>query len=165
LRHDVYALPRPLPTFAVGRVALLGDAAHAMTPHLVGQGACLAREDAVELAAALAPVGVDVERALTRYDADRRPRAERLSRQSDQAGRPLDVTLPPATALRDAFVRVLPRRLAVASMVGPTRWTAPAVGAAARADGDERSCSSRSSGTLISDANRAGQRGERSPWS
>ena len=135
LRHDVYALPRPLPRFAMGRVALLGDAAHAMTPHL-GQGACLALEDAVELAADLAPGGVNVQQALTRYDEQRRPRTERLSRQSDQTGRPLEATLPPATALRDMFVRVLPRRLAVASMVRPTRWTPPAVDARTVPDAD-----------------------------
>lgn len=52
LRHDLYALPRPLPRFSQGRVALLGDAAHAMTPHL-GPGACMALEEAVVLAAEL----------------------------------------------------------------------------------------------------------------
>src|SRR6516164_1419061 len=38
----------PLPSFHSGRVALLGDAAHPMTPNL-GQGACQALEDAVVL--------------------------------------------------------------------------------------------------------------------
>ena len=50
-------LVRPLPTLAVGRVALLGDAAHAMTPDL-GQGACQAFEDAVTLAAVLGLVAL-----------------------------------------------------------------------------------------------------------
>ncbi|GAA3834333.1 FAD-dependent monooxygenase [Sphaerisporangium flaviroseum] len=49
LRHDVFCLAAPLPAFHVGRVALLGDAAHAMTPNM-GQGACQAIEDAVVLA-------------------------------------------------------------------------------------------------------------------
>ena len=44
LRHDVYDLRPGLRTFLRGRVVLLGDAAHAMTPNL-GQGACQALED------------------------------------------------------------------------------------------------------------------------
>jgi 2-polyprenyl-6-methoxyphenol hydroxylase-like FAD-dependent oxidoreductase len=49
LRHDIFSLAPPLPAFHAGRVALLGDAAHAMTPNM-GQGACQAIEDAVVLA-------------------------------------------------------------------------------------------------------------------
>ena len=49
LHDDVYWIADPLPAYHRGRVAILGDAAHAMTPHL-GQGACQAIEDAVVLA-------------------------------------------------------------------------------------------------------------------
>jgi 2-polyprenyl-6-methoxyphenol hydroxylase-like FAD-dependent oxidoreductase len=51
IRHDLYELAAPLPSYVRGSVALLGDAAHAMAPTL-GQGACQAIEDAVVLAIA-----------------------------------------------------------------------------------------------------------------
>ncbi|MEU8272264.1 FAD-dependent monooxygenase, partial [Sphaerisporangium sp. NPDC049002] len=59
--EDVYVDPiaclaKPLPTFATGRIALLGDAAHAMTPDL-GQGASQAFEDAAALARHLSGTG------------------------------------------------------------------------------------------------------------
>ncbi|MFD0530263.1 FAD-dependent monooxygenase [Kitasatospora arboriphila] len=71
LRHDAWELADPLPALHGGRVALLGDAAHAMTP-FQGQGACQALEDAVVLAHALA--GADVTGALAAYTAARLPR-------------------------------------------------------------------------------------------
>src|SRR5689334_22784480 len=53
LRDDVYWMAEPLSAYHHGRVAILGDAAHAMTPNL-GQGACQAIEDAIVLASATA---------------------------------------------------------------------------------------------------------------
>ncbi|HEX5145565.1 MAG TPA: FAD-dependent monooxygenase [Conexibacter sp.] len=66
----------PLSTFVNGRVALLGDAAHATTPTL-GQGGALAMEDSLILAGHVARHD-DLAAALAAYDAERRPRVERV---------------------------------------------------------------------------------------
>lgn len=75
LRHDLLHLA-PLPSYVSGRVALLGDAAHAMTPDL-GQGACQAVVDGVVLAECLA--GGDVAAGLREYDRRRRRTTQRLA--------------------------------------------------------------------------------------
>jgi 2-polyprenyl-6-methoxyphenol hydroxylase-like FAD-dependent oxidoreductase len=79
LRHDLHYLA-PLPSFVRGNIALLGDAAHAMTPEL-GQGACQAMIDGVALGEAIAGDG-DVPSALRRYDRARRRPAQRLAAMS-----------------------------------------------------------------------------------
>ncbi|TMR24174.1 FAD-dependent monooxygenase [Nonomuraea turkmeniaca] len=71
----IYDLP-PVPVWHRGRVLLLGDAAHATSPS-AGQGASLAIEDAIVLARCLRD-GRDHREAFERYEAERRPRAERV---------------------------------------------------------------------------------------
>ncbi|GAA1533707.1 FAD-dependent monooxygenase [Actinomadura kijaniata] len=82
-RIDIHEAP-PLSTFVHRNVALLGDAAHAMSPDR-GQGAGQSIEDAVVLAAALAtePTVTD---ALTRYDRERRPRTQTTAESARRAG-------------------------------------------------------------------------------
>lgn len=78
--HDMPSLP----TWWHGRVVLMGDAAHAVSPS-AGQGASMAIEDAIVLAKCLrdvAPLGA----ALGRYEAMRRPRAERIVRAGRRRG-------------------------------------------------------------------------------
>jgi 2-polyprenyl-6-methoxyphenol hydroxylase-like FAD-dependent oxidoreductase len=69
--YPIYDMP-DLPSWSKGRVLILGDAAHAVAPHS-GQGASMAIEDAVVLAAAL-PRAVDVPSALRDFEVFRRPR-------------------------------------------------------------------------------------------
>ncbi|MGK5639158.1 FAD-dependent monooxygenase [Streptomyces sp. URMC 126] len=127
LHHDIHELVTPLPSFTAGRVALLGDAAHAMTPHL-GQGACQALEDAVTLAAALA-AGPSVESALARYDAERRPRSQGVARAARQAGRMgQQLDRPLAIALRNAAFRLAPSGMAVRAVLRHAAWTPPRLG-------------------------------------
>jgi 2-polyprenyl-6-methoxyphenol hydroxylase-like FAD-dependent oxidoreductase len=84
LRHDLYTVP-PLPAFTRGRVALIGDAAHAMPPDL-GRGACEALIDAVTLAHSVCEAGTLAE-GLRTYDRRRRPAARRLARAAGLAAR------------------------------------------------------------------------------
>jgi len=66
----------PLPGWSQGRVTLLGDACHPMTPYMA-QGAATAIEDAAVLARCLDADG-DVERAFARYAHLRQPRTARI---------------------------------------------------------------------------------------
>ncbi|MGW7080115.1 FAD-dependent monooxygenase [Streptomyces sp. NPDC054866] len=122
LRHDLYGLP-PLPSFVHGRVALLGDAAHAMTPNL-GQGACQALEDAVTLAHCLDGTA-DVAAALRSYDLLRRPRTQAIARRSARLGALGQLAWAPAVLLRDTAARLMPTRATLRSMTPVLDWTAP----------------------------------------
>lgn len=76
----------PLERWTVGRVTLLGDAAHPTLP-MMAQGANMAIEDGVVLARCLDAHG-DVPAALQAYEAARRERTARLVRAAnDNAGR------------------------------------------------------------------------------
>lgn len=65
----------PLEIWSKGRATLLGDSAHSMLPYL-GQGAGMAIEDAVVLAAMVARHADDLSAALTAYERIRAPRAK-----------------------------------------------------------------------------------------
>ncbi|MGW3210187.1 FAD-dependent monooxygenase [Streptomyces sp. NPDC001135] len=127
LHHDIHELATPLRSFVAGRVALLGDAAHAMTPNL-GQGACQALEDAVTLAAALAGEP-SVGSALARYDAERRPRSQAVARAARQAGRMgQQLSHPLAVTLRNTALRLAPSRVTTRAILRHADWTPPGLG-------------------------------------
>ncbi|KAI5861324.1 mannitol 1-phosphate dehydrogenase [Durotheca rogersii] len=114
-KRDVWALFEHAPArtyYGTGpRICLLGDAAHATTPHQ-GAGAGMCIEDCAVLgrliaAAAAAP---DLDRAFRAYDRVRRPRTQRLVRTSREAGALYQFELE-ADDL-DAIQRNLARRMA-----------------------------------------------------
>ena len=94
----------PLDHFAFGRIALIGDAAHPMTPFLA-QGAAQAIEDAGALARRLGETD-DVEAALAAYSVDRVARANRVQREATMLGRIYHLSGPFALA-RDLTMRAL----------------------------------------------------------
>jgi 2-polyprenyl-6-methoxyphenol hydroxylase-like FAD-dependent oxidoreductase len=120
LRDDLACLDEPLGTYVKGRVALIGDAAHAMTPNL-GQGANQALEDAVVLAAVAA--GPD---GLAEYDRQRRPRSQQVARASRVIGRwGQQLDNPLAVSVRNTAMRLTPPRLALRSMARHADWRPP----------------------------------------
>jgi salicylate hydroxylase len=74
----------PLQHWTVGRVTMLGDAAHPMTPFL-GQGACMAIEDGLILGRAFAESST-LSEALTRYEQARKPRGTMVQLASREEG-------------------------------------------------------------------------------
>lgn len=111
LRNDIYDRP-PLSHWSRGRVTLLGDAAHPMTPNL-GQGACQALEDALVLAQCLEQTE-NVCVALQLYQARRIPRTSRIVKRSWNLGRVGQWQNPLACKLRDASLKLMPSNLQLA---------------------------------------------------
>lgn len=77
----------PLESWTSGRVVMLGDAAHPMTPFL-GQGASMAIEDAVVLARSI-EASTSVKDALERYEAARVERGNNVALWSWEEGQAL----------------------------------------------------------------------------
>ncbi len=95
----------PLSSWISGRLALLGDAAHAMLPHL-GQGGSQTIEDAFALAAALEGVSVqDAPAALQRYEGLRLDRANAVQLASLEAGHLYDSVAEEDYDARDERIR------------------------------------------------------------
>jgi 2-polyprenyl-6-methoxyphenol hydroxylase-like FAD-dependent oxidoreductase len=88
-----------LPEWRKGRVLLIGDAAHASSP-MMGQGGCMAVEDAWILAELL-ETSPTVDAALDAFSPRRRPRVDWVQAQSDELARN---ALAPAAA-RDAIIK------------------------------------------------------------
>jgi 2-polyprenyl-6-methoxyphenol hydroxylase-like FAD-dependent oxidoreductase len=106
LRNDIYDRP-PLDHWSLGRVTLLGDAAHATTPNLA-QGACQAIEDAVVLARCLQSRPT-VAAALAEYEARRLRRANLVITTSWRLGQAGQWANPLLCRVRDAAMRAIPQ--------------------------------------------------------
>jgi 2-polyprenyl-6-methoxyphenol hydroxylase-like FAD-dependent oxidoreductase len=108
LRSDIFDRP-PIRSWHQGRVVLLGDAAHPMTPNL-GQGGCQAIEDAVVLDACLAQEA-DLAAALSAYEAKRVERANAVVTGARRLGVVSQWSNPLACRARDLLMRLMPERL------------------------------------------------------
>jgi 2-polyprenyl-6-methoxyphenol hydroxylase-like FAD-dependent oxidoreductase len=92
-----------------GRVVLVGDAAHASSP-MMGQGGCMAMEDACVLAEELRAAAT-VEAALESYVRRRKPRVEWVQRQSIELANLLTASsVARATTLRERGAQLMQDR-------------------------------------------------------
>ena len=83
-RHDPYETSK-IPRWSVGKVAIVGDAAHAMVPSL-GQGAGIAMSNALALAVAV-DGAQDIPAALLDWEARERPMTEHTQDHSARVAR------------------------------------------------------------------------------
>jgi salicylate hydroxylase len=91
----------PMMEWSVGRITLLGDAAHPMLPFL-SQGAAMAIEDAYVLGRILAQ-GLAPVTALKKYEELRLPRTSRVQLESRKRGETYHVANPAKRIYRDAL--------------------------------------------------------------
>src|SRR5258708_9769982 len=94
-----------LPTWSRKRTLLIGDAAHATSPH-AGQGASLALEDAMRLGRLMRD-GQELGLTFQNFEHERRPRAEKivaLARRNGNSKREFSAT---GASLRDHMLKLL----------------------------------------------------------
>lgn len=96
----------PVATWSRGRVTLIGDAAHPTTPNL-GQGGCMAIEDAVTLAHYLVKAPTH-ESAFAAYEQKRVARTSRVVEASRSFGKIAQLDGSVSTALRNFAMRLTP---------------------------------------------------------
>jgi len=105
---------KPLTTFAFENITLMGDAAHATTPNM-GQGACMAIEDAVVLAKLLS-ANKNAKEAFKKFEVMRLVRTEKIVRGSWTLGRIAQLENPLLVQLRNAAIRATPSSVAEKQM-------------------------------------------------
>ncbi len=106
IRNDI--IDRPLrKDWGRGRMTLLGDAAHPMTPDM-GQGACQAIEDAVVLGRCVSEIH-DPSEALRGYEQQRASRTRRFVNRSRLFGKVAQWENPLARWVRGSVLRATPK--------------------------------------------------------
>ncbi|MGZ3639140.1 MAG: FAD-dependent oxidoreductase, partial [Ktedonobacterales bacterium] len=103
VRVNVYDI-QSLPTWHKGRVLLIGDAAHAVSPN-AGQGASMVLEDAMCLAMLLRDCNGDFARAFDQFERHRKPRAEKIVAEGRRRGNDKEFVGPFRSRLRNAMLK------------------------------------------------------------
>ena len=105
---DIQSLPR----WHDGRVMLIGDAAHAVSPNS-GQGGSLALEDAMYLAKLLRDWGADYAEAFARFEHDRKPRVERIVAAGRRAASDKQIVSPLKSKIRNLMIGLIIRMFGI----------------------------------------------------
>lgn len=100
--YPIYDMPQ-LEKWYTKNICLIGDAAHAISPH-TGQGASLALEDSAVLAKCLAKYA-EPEKAFSVFQALRQKRVEKVVAQARKIGKSKSKANPVATFFRDIFLK------------------------------------------------------------
>ncbi len=101
---------KPISRFAFSRILLLGDAAHATTPNL-GQGACMAMEDALWVANEIDEHPENIEIAFSHFEKNRVPRTRYIVNTSFRLGKIAQWENPMWVKLRNVLFRIIPDRV------------------------------------------------------
>ncbi|CAJ1928683.1 unnamed protein product [Sphenostylis stenocarpa] len=123
--EDRWLWPAISPGASAGRVVVVGDAWHPMTPNL-GQGACCALEDSVVLAKKLARAiksedNPSVEEAFRSYGTERWPRVFPLTIRANLVGSVLQWENPVACSVRNNIV--IPKLVKLGPLLEHTNFT------------------------------------------
>jgi 2-polyprenyl-6-methoxyphenol hydroxylase-like FAD-dependent oxidoreductase len=94
-----------LPTWSRKRTLLIGDAAHATSPH-AGQGASLALEDAMRLGQLMLD-GQELGQTFQHFEQERRPRAEKIVAIARRNGNSKRAFSPTGAWIRDHMLKLL----------------------------------------------------------
>jgi 2-polyprenyl-6-methoxyphenol hydroxylase-like FAD-dependent oxidoreductase len=109
IKNDIIDVP-PIRQYAFDQIVLLGDAAHATTPNL-GQGACMAIEDAVVLANCVNAEST-IEHAFKRYQDKRIERTTKIVKTSYTLGKVGQWKNPFLVKVRNLAMKMTPESVA-----------------------------------------------------
>ena len=102
-KWGIYIRP-PLKSMIIKNITLLGDAAHPMVPFL-GQGGCMAIEDAYAFGILCKITNCDFTKAQNTYDSVRSKRTKKIQRMSMMQGKIYHMKNPLLVAARNAVMR------------------------------------------------------------
>ncbi|MGI9565763.1 MAG: FAD-dependent oxidoreductase [Nitrosopumilus sp.] len=102
--YDIESLPK----WYNGLVCLVGDSAHATTPH-IGQGASIAMESSLVLAKCLRDIP-DIQNAFATYQKLRKPRVEKMIVLARRSGRMFTSTNPIGKLIRNIMIPIMMKR-------------------------------------------------------